>query len=211
MLYSDVHLMEIDLLRNGAHAVAAPLVGLPSRDEWDYIVSLYRALDRSRFPYWLVYLSERQPELQVPLLPGDPDVILDLQAAFDHAFLAGRYAGADQKTVLYNVRTEATTNTALSDDFQGLILHYASEAWRISPNGSLLLGLGRERIVVGSDGQTVAHSQSLGYQARWSTDNLSWIEWDRRNAGTVYRICHMAGAGISKAVHRTDASMPGQW
>ena len=46
MLHSDTHLMEIDLLRSGAHTVLAPLQELPPRDQWDYIVSLYRAPDR---------------------------------------------------------------------------------------------------------------------------------------------------------------------
>jgi len=92
ILRSDTHLMEIDLLRFGAHSVAAPLVKLPLRDQWDYIVSLYRAPDRTQFAYWLNKLSEPLLEVRVPLLPGDPDVILDLQAAFDHAFRSGRYA-----------------------------------------------------------------------------------------------------------------------
>jgi Protein of unknown function (DUF4058) len=89
---SDTHLMEIDLLRFGAHTVAAPLQELPPRDQWDYIVSLYRAPDRRHFPYGLVKVSDPLPEVQVPLLNGDADVILDLQSAFQHAFRAGRYA-----------------------------------------------------------------------------------------------------------------------
>ena len=38
------------------------------------------------------HLSDRLPEVCVPLLEGDEDTFLDLQAAFDHAFRAGRYA-----------------------------------------------------------------------------------------------------------------------
>ena len=63
-----------------------------SEDEWDYIVSLYCAPDRLHLPYRLIKVSEPLPEVQVPLLPGDADVIHDLQAAFEHAFRAGRYA-----------------------------------------------------------------------------------------------------------------------
>jgi len=92
LLCSDTHLLEIELLRAGAHTVAAPLQRLPPRDHWDYVVSLYRAPDRQHFPYWLIRLSDPLPEVQVPLIEPDHDVILDLQAAFDHAFRSGRYA-----------------------------------------------------------------------------------------------------------------------
>jgi hypothetical protein len=92
LLCSDTHLLEIDLLRFGTHTVSAPLTALPPRNEWDYIVSLYRAPDRSEFPYWLMRLEDRLPEVRVPLLSADPDVVLDLQAAFDHAYHTGRYA-----------------------------------------------------------------------------------------------------------------------
>jgi hypothetical protein len=99
ILRSATHLIEIDLLRGGEHTVAAPSVQLPPRTDWDYCVSLYRAPDRNHFPYWLFKLSDPLPEVQVPLLPGDADVILDLQAAFDHAFRAGRYADDIDTTV----------------------------------------------------------------------------------------------------------------
>jgi hypothetical protein len=39
----------------------------------------------------MISLEDSLPEVQVPLLPGDSDIILDLQAAFDHAFRTGRY------------------------------------------------------------------------------------------------------------------------
>jgi len=92
LLCSDTHLLEIDLLRFGAYMNAAPIQALPPHDQWDYLASLYRAPDRFHFPYWLIKLTDRLPEVRVPLLEGDDDAFLDLQAAFDHAFRAGRYA-----------------------------------------------------------------------------------------------------------------------
>ena len=92
MLHSDAHLIEIDLLRFGAHTVAAPLLRLPARETWDYIVSLHRWTDRFHYAFWLNQLSEPLPEVQVPLLPADADIIIDLQAVFDHVYRAGRYA-----------------------------------------------------------------------------------------------------------------------
>ena len=45
---------------------------------------------RSPFP-GTILREERLPILAIPLLPGDPDVRLDLQAAFNQAYDAGPY------------------------------------------------------------------------------------------------------------------------
>ena len=42
LLGSKTHLLEIDLLRAGAHTVAAPLDYLVDRGSWDYLVCLHR-------------------------------------------------------------------------------------------------------------------------------------------------------------------------
>lgn len=91
LMYSDTNLLEIDLLRFGAHTVAAPLESLPSRDTWDYIVTLHRFTDRFRCAFWLNRLSDPLPEILVPLLPGDEDVLLDLQAVYREAYVSGRF------------------------------------------------------------------------------------------------------------------------
>ena len=88
---SDTHLLEIDLLRFGAHTVLAPLANLPDRKNWDYILSLHRVTDRFRCSYWLNRLSNALPIIQIPLLPEDPDVILDFQSIFRAAYEAGLY------------------------------------------------------------------------------------------------------------------------
>ncbi|HLK58913.1 MAG TPA: DUF4058 family protein, partial [Chthonomonadaceae bacterium] len=91
LLHSDTHLLEIDLLRHGAHSVAAPLENLPPRDTWDYIISLHRYTDRFRCAIWLNRLSEPLPEIRIPLLPDDPDILLDLQPVYREAYLSGRF------------------------------------------------------------------------------------------------------------------------
>ncbi len=91
ILCSDTHLLEIDLLRSGTHTVAAPLENLPPRDPWDYVVSLHRYTDRFRCAFWLNRLSDPLPEILIPLLPGDPDVLLDLQSVYREAYLSGRF------------------------------------------------------------------------------------------------------------------------
>ena len=92
ILHGDAHLMEIDLLRFGAYTVAAPLVRLPPRETWDHVICLHRWTDRFHFAYWLNRLSEPLPEVRIPLLPDDADIVLDLQAVFGHVYRAGRYA-----------------------------------------------------------------------------------------------------------------------
>ena len=36
-------------------------------------------------------MTQRLPQIAIPLLPGDPDVPLDLQAVFDRAYDVGPY------------------------------------------------------------------------------------------------------------------------
>lgn len=40
---------------------------------------------------WFVRLIERLPRVSVPLLPADPEVVIDLQAAIDSVYEQGRY------------------------------------------------------------------------------------------------------------------------
>lgn len=92
ILRSDTNLMEIDLLRGGSHTVAVSFETLREHGRaWDYLICLHRVLNRGSFECWLRQLSEPLPEVRVPLLGDTPDVLLDIQAAFDQAFAEGRY------------------------------------------------------------------------------------------------------------------------
>ncbi|OQY51813.1 MAG: hypothetical protein DRR08_05260 [Candidatus Parabeggiatoa sp. nov. 2] len=64
---SDVHLVEIDLLRQGARI---PLVGLPKTD---YLAMVSRTYQRPDCEVWPIKLRESLPVLPVPLLRPDPD------------------------------------------------------------------------------------------------------------------------------------------
>lgn len=92
LLDSRTHLVEIDLLRGGEHTTAVPRGLVEARaGHFDYHVSVHRF---DRFEDFLVYpiqLDERLPEIAIPLLPGDPDVTVDLQAAFDRSYDTGPY------------------------------------------------------------------------------------------------------------------------
>ena len=87
ILQTQTHLLEIDLLRGGARI---PLIGeLPSAP---YYVFLSRFTHRPRTSVWAVGLRDRLPVVPVPLLPPDPDVPLDLQAAVNACFELVGYA-----------------------------------------------------------------------------------------------------------------------
>ncbi len=80
-LQSDTHLLEIDLLRTGRR--------LPMTDPipaTDYCVLLSRADRRPVADVWPVSVRQRLPAVPIPLLPGDPDVSLDLQAALTSVY-----------------------------------------------------------------------------------------------------------------------------
>ena len=91
-LFSQVHLIEIDLLRVGTHATAVPLaLALAEAGPFDYHVCVHRSDQLTDFFVYPIKLESRLPVIAVPLLPGDPEVALDLQAAFDRAYDAGPY------------------------------------------------------------------------------------------------------------------------
>jgi hypothetical protein len=77
ILLSSAHLIEIDLLRAGQRLPMQQ--ALPAAP---YFVFVGRAEFRPMLDVWPVQLADRLPAVPVPLLPGDPDVPLDLQTAF---------------------------------------------------------------------------------------------------------------------------------
>jgi hypothetical protein len=92
LLGSQVHVVEIDLLRVGEHATAVPYERL--REEaapFDYHVCIH---DFDNWEDYLVYpirLEERLPRIDVPLLPGDGAVVVDLQQVFVRCYETGPY------------------------------------------------------------------------------------------------------------------------
>jgi hypothetical protein len=92
ILGSQVHLVEIDLLRGGEHATAVPLDD--ARDacgSFDYHVSIHHFDDLETYFVYPIRLEDRLPTIAIPLLPGDPPVSLDLQAVLDRCYDAGPY------------------------------------------------------------------------------------------------------------------------
>ena len=77
ILLSTTHLLEIDLLRQGRR--------LPMHDPLppaEYFILLSRAENRPITEVWPLALPDRLPAVPIPLLPGEADVVLDLQQTF---------------------------------------------------------------------------------------------------------------------------------
>jgi len=81
LLRTEVHLLEIDLLRQGARI---PLAG--TVPEAAYYVYLSRSRRRPYTQVWAMAVRGGLPTVPVPLLAPDPDVPLDLQAAVNACF-----------------------------------------------------------------------------------------------------------------------------
>jgi hypothetical protein len=92
VLAGQAHLVEIDLLRAGTHVTAVPRQA--ARDKagpYDYHVSVHR-FDRPKdYFVYPIRLDERLPVITLPLLPGDPEVLLDLQTVFNQTYDMGPY------------------------------------------------------------------------------------------------------------------------
>jgi len=87
LLRSEVHVMELDLLRGGERS---PLeTALPPAP---YYVTLARADHRPLVDVWPIQLETRLPVLPVPLSAPDPDVPLDLGTVVQAVYERGGYA-----------------------------------------------------------------------------------------------------------------------
>jgi hypothetical protein len=92
LLDSSTHLVEIDLLRGGPHTTAVPFDFLRGAvGAFDYHVSIHRSDRLEDFLVYPIRLPEPLPEIAIPLLPGDPEAAIDLQAVFDRAYDVGPY------------------------------------------------------------------------------------------------------------------------
>ena len=95
VLDSQVHLVEIDLLRGGAHTTAVPYgLAWAEAGPFAYHVSIHLFQRPKEFRIYPIQLEQRLPVIAIPLLPDDPAVPLDLQAAFQRVYDAGPYRRA---------------------------------------------------------------------------------------------------------------------
>lgn len=92
ILHSKVHLVEIDLLRDGQHTTAVPLDRLEAKSgRFDYHVCVHQFDNLEDYFVYPVQLAQPLPQIHIPLLPGDGEVGLDLQVVFQRTYDAGPY------------------------------------------------------------------------------------------------------------------------
>lgn len=91
LLAAAVNLVEIDLLRGGAHAVALPEESVGSLPRHHYRVVVRRAAAPEDVEVYPIALPSRLPRVRIPLREPDGDVTTDLQALLDRAYDVGGY------------------------------------------------------------------------------------------------------------------------
>jgi hypothetical protein len=111
-LASDVHWVEIDLLRAGTPSVTHPPL-VPS----DYRILVSRAGERAKARYWPVSARQVLPPIGIPLRPPDADVALDLGAVLNAAYDRGAY----DLSIDYRREPDPPLNAADADWAQRLL------------------------------------------------------------------------------------------
>jgi hypothetical protein len=91
VLASHTHLIEIDLLRQGEHMLAAPMSLMRRQSHYDYLACLHRARSGPRYEIWPRTVREPLPCIAVPLAASSADISLDLQAVFTTTYEHGAY------------------------------------------------------------------------------------------------------------------------
>ncbi len=86
------NVVEIDLLRAGTPIVKVAKHKLEKLRPWDYVIAVSRRIP-GRQEVYAFPLERRLPRVSIPLLREVPDVMLDLQAAFDRCWDEGPYPG----------------------------------------------------------------------------------------------------------------------
>lgn len=84
---SGINLVEIDLLRSGVR----PPLGDPAPSIPDYYVLVCRAWQRPKLDLWPFSIRDPLPQVPVPLDPEEPEILLNLRAAFDRSYDEARY------------------------------------------------------------------------------------------------------------------------
>jgi hypothetical protein len=91
LTHKKVNLVEIDLLRAGRPLVRLPRSVLASIQSGGYVVNVVRARSPD-YEFFPVDQRKRLPRIGIPLRKGEPDVVLDLQAALLRSYDAGAYS-----------------------------------------------------------------------------------------------------------------------
>jgi hypothetical protein len=91
ILREGANLVEIDLLRDGKPLVRVPKSVLAAKGRDDYLINIARA-GRREYEFYSVGFRDRLPRIKIPLRSGEPDAVLDLQAALARTYDVGCYS-----------------------------------------------------------------------------------------------------------------------
>jgi hypothetical protein len=92
LLNSQVNLVEIDLLRGGLHTTAVPRsAALKLAGPFDYHVCIREFETPDDYGIYAFRLSDPLPSIEVPLLPGDQPIEIELQPLLDRCYDTGHY------------------------------------------------------------------------------------------------------------------------
>jgi len=86
LLYADAHYVELDFLRGG------PRLPIEDAPTCDYSALVCRHTLRPNADMWPIGLREPLPTIPLPLLPGDTEPTIDLQAVLHRVYDAAGYA-----------------------------------------------------------------------------------------------------------------------
>ena len=95
--YADggTNLVEIDLLRSTRARMRVPWTAIRPEFRGSYMACVRRATPLERWECHPIGLRDRLPAIPVPLRPGEPDVVLDLQPLIDRVYTAGGHDDLD--------------------------------------------------------------------------------------------------------------------
>jgi hypothetical protein len=92
VLRSQIHLVEIDLLRAGEHTTAVPRdLAVARAGPFEYHVCIHHFDNLEEYFVYPIRLPEPLPEIHIPLLPDEPAIAIDLQEVFQRCYDTGPY------------------------------------------------------------------------------------------------------------------------
>ncbi len=106
---AGVNLVEIDLIRQGAYVLAAPLEDFQPGQRTPYLVCVYRDILPDQIEVYRAPLQDPLPNIPIPLRPHEKDIVLDLQALLNDCYRDGRYHRIDYTTAPRGTFDEVNT------------------------------------------------------------------------------------------------------
>jgi hypothetical protein len=92
MVVAGVNLVEIDLLRSGAHTIYPSAESIAHLAPFHYIASVHRVRDALRCEVFTWTVRQALPVIPIPLAVEDREVDADLGRVFSEAYDKGRFA-----------------------------------------------------------------------------------------------------------------------